>query len=109
MVTLDKIRAYTDRIVREFHPDKIILFGSYAEGNPGAESDVDLLVILPFKGKGTYKSLEILDRLKTDIPIDLIARTPEQLAERLAVNDFFLRAVMEKGTILYEVPHGRMD
>jgi predicted nucleotidyltransferase len=47
MIDLAAIRAFCNRVVREFHPEKIILFGSYAYGKPTADSDVDLLVILP--------------------------------------------------------------
>ena len=36
----------TDKIVREFRPHKIILFGSYADGSPNSESDLDLFVIM---------------------------------------------------------------
>src|SRR5947209_7973017 len=45
-----RIRAYCAAIIREFHPQKIVLFGSYAYGQPTPDSDVDLLVILPFRG-----------------------------------------------------------
>ena len=51
MAKMEEIKALTDRIVRAFHPDRIVLFGSYASGTPNSDSDVDLLVVLPFEGK----------------------------------------------------------
>ena len=51
MVALSAIQDVADSIARDFHPERIILFGSYARGNPTADSDVDLLVILPFDSK----------------------------------------------------------
>jgi predicted nucleotidyltransferase len=41
------IRQYTREVAERFRPDKIILFGSYAYGTPHADSDVDLLVVMP--------------------------------------------------------------
>jgi len=52
MTTSKAIQEFCDRVVAEFHPDKIVLFGSHAWGTPREDSDVDLLVILPFRGKG---------------------------------------------------------
>jgi len=46
-IPLSAIRRFVRQIAERFHPDKIILFGSYAYGQPHAESDVDLLVIMP--------------------------------------------------------------
>ncbi len=104
MVGMDKIRKFSDQIVRMYHPRRIVLFGSYAYGKPTPDSDVDLLVILPFKGKSQYKSLEILQKTNPAFPVDLLIRTPGQIRRRLAWNDFFLREVMEKGKVLYETP-----
>ncbi|HKR02517.1 MAG TPA: nucleotidyltransferase domain-containing protein [Pyrinomonadaceae bacterium] len=66
---MDKIRLLSEGIAREFQPERIILFGSYAYGTPGADSDVDLLVILPFKGKPAHKALEILNRMNPRISL----------------------------------------
>jgi len=63
MVSLTNIQTLASKIARQFRPQKIILFGSYAEGKAGPDSDVDLLVIMPFEGKGFWKSLEILNAL----------------------------------------------
>jgi predicted nucleotidyltransferase len=102
MVDMKKIRDLTSQIAREFNPDRIILFGSYAYGQPSNDSDVDILVVLPFKGKPVRKAIEIRNKVNAGMPLDLIVRTPEQLAERLAQNDWFMREIVERGRTLYE-------
>lgn len=105
MVAMDSIHALIERIVQAYHPERIVLFGSYAYGTPTVNSDVDLLVVLPFEGKGSRKAVEILNTLEPEFSVDLLVRTPEQVRQRLAWNDFFLREVIEKGKILYEATH----
>ncbi len=105
MIHLDAIQNIAEQIAEAFHPQKIVLFGSYAYGAPTENSDVDLLVILPFEGKGAQKSVEIMRAVKPLIPVDLLVRTMEQVSERIRMNDFFLREVMAKGKVLYEAAH----
>ena len=105
VVDLDSIHTLIERIVQAYHPERIVLFGSYAYGTPTVDSDVDLLVVLPFEGKGARKAVEILDTVHPEFPVDLLVRTPEQVRQRLAWNDFFLREVIERGKILYEATH----
>ena len=102
MVEMKRIRDLTTQIAREFNPDRIILFGSHAYGEPSNDSDVDILVVLSFKGKPVRKAIEIRNRINARMPLDLIVRTPEQLAERLAQNDWFMREIVERGRTLYE-------
>jgi predicted nucleotidyltransferase len=105
MVDMKKIKDLTLQIAREFNPERIILFGSYAYGQPGNDSDVDILVVLPFKGKPVRKAIEIRNKVNAVVPLDLIVRTPEQVAERLAQNDWFMREIVERGRTLYEANH----
>ncbi len=105
MIDMNAIREVAERIVQEFQPERIILFGSYAYGTPTPDSDVDLLVIVPFEGKAPRKSLEILNKVDPKFSVDIVVRTPEQVQQRLAWNDFFLRDIMEKGKVLYEAAY----
>jgi predicted nucleotidyltransferase len=105
MVNINEIRNLTSQIAREFNPDRIILFGSYAYGHPGNDSDVDILVVLPFKGKPVRKAIEIRNKINAGVPLDLIVRTPEQLNDRVAQNDWFIREILERGHTLYEANH----
>ncbi len=110
MKTADRqdIQSLCDRIVRDFHPTKIILFGSYAGGAPTPDSDVDLLVILPFEGSPVRKAFEIDRGLDHPFPIDLLVRTPEFVERRLNLNDFFYREIVEKGQVLYDAARARV-
>jgi len=102
MVDEKRIADLSERIAREFQPERIILFGSYAYGRPRPDSDVDLLVVLPFEGKGFRKSLEILDRVSPDFSVDLLARQPQDTARRYAEGDPLIREALDRGRILYE-------
>ncbi|OGR32455.1 MAG: hypothetical protein A2005_10160 [Desulfuromonadales bacterium GWC2_61_20] len=105
MVDQQTLHNLTEQIVRDFSPDKVILFGSLAYGSPREDSDVDLLVILPFTGSPFRKSLDILNRLKPHFPIDLIARRPDETARRYAQGDPLIREALDKGQVLYERRH----
>ena len=102
MIEMIEILQLTELIVREFRPERIILFGSYAYAQPTPDSDVDLLVILPFDGKSFHKSLEILNRTNPPFPIDLLARRPDDTARRYAEGDPLIREALDKGKVLYE-------
>lgn len=105
MVNIEQILTLSERIAQEFRPELIILFGSYAYGTPSDDSDIDILVVLPFEGKPTHKALEILKKIDPKIPVDLLVRSPEQVKERINNNDWFMREVFEKGQRLYVANH----
>jgi predicted nucleotidyltransferase len=105
----ERIREYSERIAAEFQPERIILFGSYAYGTPDADSDVDLLVIMPFEGDSASKAAEIRRKVRAGFPVDLLVRTPKQVEQRLAWNDWFMREIVEKGTVVYAAAHHGMD
>jgi predicted nucleotidyltransferase len=102
MVEEQAIRELSDRIAREFNPERIILFGSYAYGRVDPDSDVDLLVMLQFEGKSFWKSLEILNRVNPQFPVDLIARRPDDTARRYVEGDPLIREALDRGKVLYE-------
>ena len=89
-------------IAKEFDPERIILFGSHAYGAPRPDSDVDLLVILPFTGSNWRKSLEILNRINPAFAVDLLARRPEDTARRYAEGDPLVREALDRGLVLHE-------
>jgi uncharacterized protein len=95
------IRRYVDRIVERFQPDKVILFGSHAYGRPHADSDVDILVVMPAKNE-MNQMLRIELGVPAPFPVDLLVRTPAVLAKRLGWNDWFLREIVEKGVVLHD-------
>jgi uncharacterized protein len=99
------ISSFARQVARQFKPEKIILFGSYAYGQPTEDSDVDILVIMPFKGRNPEKATEIWMATKPRFPIDIMVRKPTELKKRLKMGDFFLREITEKGKVLYEAAH----
>jgi uncharacterized protein len=108
MVSMKQIRAWSRSVAAQFRPDRIILFGSYAYGKPCEDSDVDLLVVLSHDGLAARKASEIRLALPSDVPVDVIVRSPEKVRERLRMNDFFVREIMEKGLVLYASGNKRM-
>jgi uncharacterized protein len=101
MITMQQIQELGAQIAKGFHPQRIILFGSHAWGTAGEYSDVDLLVILPFEGKNFHKSLEILNYLNVHLPIDLLARRPDDVQRRYAEGDPLIREALNHGKVLY--------
>ena len=105
MVAMDKVEQFVDRLVETYEPEKVILFGSHAYGEPHEWSDIDLLVVMNTPTRPAVKAAEILSALRPNFPIDLIVRTPDTIAQRLAWNDYFLLDIFEKGKVLYESAH----
>ena len=102
MVALSSVIELSERIAKEFDPEKIILFGSYAYGTPKEYSDVDLLVLMPFEGKGFRKSLEILNHLDPRFSVDVVVRRPDDATRRYAECDPLIRDAFDRGIVLYE-------
>jgi predicted nucleotidyltransferase len=102
MISMQEIQDYALRIAEQFQPERIILFGSYAQGNPTPDSDVDLLVVMPFEGKQFYKSVEIMNRVHSSFPVDILTRRPEDTRRRYELGDPLIREALDKGRILYE-------
>ena len=98
----DEIEAQANIIIKKFDPEKIILFGSYAQGSPTLESDVDLLVIVKTNKSMLRLSAEIALSLDHSFPLNIIVKTPEQIEKRIQNGDFFLENIMNHGRVLYE-------
>lgn len=102
MVSMVQIEKLGQRIGAEFHPHRVVLFGSYARGTPTDDSDVDLLIVLPFEGKSVHQSVRMRMRLRPSFPVDLLVRTPETVRERIELGDCFMREILQEGKVLYE-------
>ncbi len=99
------IKKLCKEIVDRFSPQKVILFGSYAYGLPNNDSDIDLLVVMPFEGHVHDQAVKIRRGLDSSMPVDLLVRTPKQVRERIEMEDFFMREIVEQGKVLYEANH----
>lgn len=107
-----QIRQACQAITKQFAPEKIILFGSYAYGTPHADSDIDFLVVMPFTGSPFRQASKILGQIVQAVgvlPLDLLVRTPEQVQERLQLGDRFMQEITERGKVLYEADHAGVD
>ncbi len=109
MIKTDQLvlREVTDRIVRNYRPEKVILFGSHAWGRPTPDSDFDLLVI-----KSTSASRrERIRQLRRSIgparyPIDCLVYTPQELDRKIRDDrNLFLEDVVVHGKVLYDTDH----
>ena len=101
-VTEALLAGITQRIVEKFQPYKVVLFGSYAYGAPDLDSDVDLLVVMDSDEPMAQRMRRVTEVAKVRfLPMDVIVRTPAEMAERLAMGDFFLAEILEKGKVLY--------
>ena len=110
MVDPKDIQATCRDIAREFDPLKIILFGSYAYGTPTEDSDVDLLVVMAIpRSQHRHQAVEIRQRIPRRFRMNLLVRSPEEIAHRVAHNDWFLQEITQKGQVLYESVDAGMD
>lgn len=101
-ITMAAIRRLAAEIAEKFHPEKIILFGSYAYGEPNEDSDVDLLIVMPTRNMISQSARIRLAINQVLFPLDLIVRTPKELKWRIEEGDWFLREIVGKGKVLYE-------
>lgn len=96
------ISGIANKIVEHFRPEKIILFGSVAEGTPTKESDIDLLVIMDSGKRPARRSMEISKVCRPKfVSMDILVRTPEEIKKRLSIGDHFIKEILEKGKVLY--------
>jgi len=96
------IRQMVRRIATQFHPDKVILFGSHARGTAGPDSDVDILVVMPVSGSKREKAIEIAVALH-DVPVakDVIVVTPDDFEWRSQIVGTIERPAAREGKLLY--------
>ncbi|MEW6201261.1 MAG: nucleotidyltransferase domain-containing protein [bacterium] len=105
-----KIKNILERTVRilikEYKPEKIILFGSYCYENANEDSDIDLLIIKNTDQKNRVDRFVEVKRIiynsKNKIPISPLILTAEEINERLKLGDDFLEEIINKGKVLYE-------
>src|SRR5437016_2951981 len=106
-IPMREIRRFARQVAERFEPEKIILFGSYAYGTPHADSDVDILVIMPCRNQ-IDQAVKIELAYDPPFPLDLIVRTPTNIKWRLDEGELFHTEIVTKGKVLYEKGDARM-
>ena len=103
MMTMAQIEELVQRIGREFHPERIVLFGSYACGKATEDSDVDLLVVAE-TSLPPHERYTAIRRLAADFPasFDIIVKTPDEYARRRSVVNHIVYFADKYGRVLYE-------
>jgi predicted nucleotidyltransferase len=90
------------RIVKRFHPDRVILFGSHARGTAGPDSDVDLLIVMSVTGSKREKQLEVRRALhEFKVSKDIIVTTPEDFEWRKEIPGTIERPAAREGKVVY--------
>lgn len=97
-----RIAEISDKIVKEYQPEKIILFGSWAWGTPNQDSDVDLFIVK--KTNDIRKTTREIDGyfFPRFLPMDIIVYTPSQLKKELDLEEPFVSKITKRGKILFE-------
>ncbi len=109
-ITEEMVRDITQRIVQAFQPEKIVLFGSYAYGQPEFQSDLDLFVVMNrLRRKSVFERDRVVAHVArpSGVAMDVLVRTPQEVAQRLKMGDRFFHEVMTKGQVLYERSQAR--
>jgi uncharacterized protein len=103
-----KVKSLIDNMVEKlricYQPEKIILFGSYANGKPTDDSDVDLFIIKDDPQRSIDRSIQvrrILREENREIALTSLVFTPKEVEYRLYIGDDFVQEILDKGIVLY--------
>lgn len=106
-VTDELLADVTRRIVEQFHPHKVILFGSYVWGKPHVYSDLDMFVVMDSDERPAIRGAQVHLAASTPYtPMDVLVYTPDEVRERLEVGDSFVREILTNGRVLYDRGNG---
>jgi uncharacterized protein len=99
---LKDLKDISSRLIQEYDPDRIILFGSRAEGKHGEGSDIDLVIVKETEKRPLDRRIEV-ETLLADrsIPIDIVVYTPEEMRALYSMGSPFVEEIVEKGRLVY--------
>ncbi len=104
----ETIEQVVETIRDRYQPEKIILFGSRVWGEADSESDVDLLVVKESDKREVERIREVSGLVRRFqqrpylLPLDILVKTPQEMEERLAMGDDFIREIVDRGRVVYE-------
>lgn len=97
-----QIKEISNKIAKEYKPEKIILFGSWAWGEPRKDSDIDLFIVKKSEERRIERERQVQRLLLgTRLPVDVLVYTPEEVEKRLWLEDFFIKKIFQHGRNLY--------
>ena len=99
----DRLKKISERLKKEYHAEKVILYGSYARGEESEDSDIDLFIIAPTNEKFFDRLatvLRMIRDLKKGFPIEPIVLTTEEVEKRVTIGDQFIKEILERGSYL---------
>ncbi|MBI2339198.1 MAG: nucleotidyltransferase domain-containing protein, partial [Deltaproteobacteria bacterium] len=105
VVTPEILQTISQKIVENFQPQKVILFGSHAWGKPKPESDIDLLVVTNALSplRPAQRRLQVKHVCQPPlVPMDVLVHTPEEIGEKSEAGDLFLAKILAEGKVLYD-------
>ena len=101
---MDVISRIAGKIKNEYNAEKILLFGSYAWGNPTRDSDIDLFIIKHTDEKPRDRRIrirEILDEENALFALEPLVYTPDEIENRLKMGDDFIKKIVNKGVVIH--------
>lgn len=102
-ISLNKeLKRIADNISKYYAPEKIILFGSAAKGKFSTGSDLDLMIVKDTNRNQWDRIIDVDQYIEHNFAIDILVYTPDEIKERLQLNDFFIKEIIEEGKVLYE-------
>lgn len=102
LITQEQINTVVNRIVESAKPEKVIIFGSYAYGQPDENSDLDILVIKNTNTPQFQRTREIRKHLRgLAIPIDIVVYTPQEINEWKDTQAAFITQIVKYGKVIY--------
>lgn len=101
-ISSNEIQEIVNQICKNYNPEKIIVFGSFLKGKLRKDSDIDLMIVKSTQKDYFKRTYEVRRYLDTDIPLDILVYTPQELKERCSLGDYFIQEILDKGKILYE-------
>lgn len=105
MIDTTKINEIVHKIAHGFNPEQIILFGSYAEGTPNKDSDLDLLIIQETDLPRHRRGLDIrMSLIGTKVPMDIIVYTKSEFEAEKNEKYSFINSAIKTSKTLYERP-----
>jgi predicted nucleotidyltransferase len=111
MATIDRAKEIREvlndivnTLVREYKPERILLYGSRASGEPDEASDIDLFIVKESQESPYRRAVRVRRLLRNParrIPVELLVVTPQELKQRLEIGDQFVQEILSRGEVLY--------